>query len=208
MAAGGRGRAARSSLGLGPAGQPRQQTVAQRARREEPARPRRDSRAGPPRSSGPPSRLRLPPPRPRGRVRVCAGARPPPGPRSRTPTARPPPTPCLARAAPGLTQAPFPFLLCPRAKPSSGDHGGPPNPHNCSMPLGPACTSGGNGPCCPLRQPRAQGADSGTQRAGRWHYPRAPWGHGEQSLGLAHLHLGTRRHPPQAAPGTEVGKGP
>lgn len=70
----------------------------------------------------------------------------------------PVPTPCTvslsphpARSAPrgslGLT---FPLLLSPRAKPSSGDHGGPLNPHDCSPPLGPACISGGNGSCCPL----------------------------------------------------------
>lgn len=73
---------------------------------------------GPPHGSGSPRRGR-------GATCVCARAPLPPGPRSRTPTARPPPTPCPARAAPGLTQAPFPFLLCPRAKASSGDHGGP-----------------------------------------------------------------------------------
>lgn len=202
MAAGGRGRAARSSLGLGPAGQPRQQTVAQRARREEPARPRRDSRAGPPRSSGSPRRGP-------GAACVCARApAPPPRATQQNPHGQAASHALPGTRSPGAHAGSLPISPLSQGKAKFRGPWGPPSPHNCSMPLGPACTSGGNGPCCPLRQPRAQGADSGTQRAGRWHYPRAPWGHGEQSLGLAHLHLGTRRHPPQAAPGTEVGKGP
>lgn len=105
---------------------------------------------------------------------------------------------------------PFFHLFLPGHSQGQGMVGAPLIPHNYSLPLGPACISRGDCPCCPLRQPPAQVLTWGTKKAGRWHFLGCPRARRVDS-GLAHPHLGNRRTLPQrllplyACP---MGKGP